>query len=184
MDDSNIIGLYQARCESAIAETAAKYEIYCRSIAFNILANEEDTEECVNDAFLAAWNSIPPYCPNNLKTYLGKLTRNISIDRWRRNHRHKNGGGEIILALDELGECVAGLQNTEQAVEDSEFFKAYINFLTSLPLETRCVFLRRYWYVDSVSDIARRYGYTEGKVKSILHRARKKLKTYLKKEGY
>lgn len=184
MDDSSIIGLYQARCESAIAETAVKYERYCRSIAFNILANEEDTEECVNDAFLAAWNSIPPYCPNNLKTYLGKLTRNIFIDRWRSNHRHKNGGGEIVLALDELGECVAGLQNTEQAVEDSELFDTYIRFLESLSPDTRRIFLRRYFYTDSITDIARRYGYTEGKVKSILHRTRNKLKTYLKKEGF
>ena len=184
MDDNQIVTLFLSRNEQALSETAEKYGAYCRTIAFNILANEEDTEECVNDTYMAAWNSIPPYTPNNLKTYLGKLTRNISIDRWRSHKTARNGRGETAIALDELSECIPSSNYTEQAVEDSEFMDVYTRFLDSLSPETRVVFLRRYWYVDSVSDIAKRYGYTEGKVKSILHRTRKKLQNHLKKGGF
>jgi len=184
MDDLQIVELYHNRSEIAVAITEEKYGSYCRKIAHNILLSNEDAEECVNDAYMAAWNSIPPHKPENLKTFLGKLTRNISISRWRAIRAQKNGGGEMFIAFDELTDCAAAFGSVEQIVESKELVDAYILFLDTLPTSHRRAFLLRYWYVEPISSIAERLGFSEGKVKSILHRTRKKLQNHLKKEGF
>lgn len=184
MDDLQIVELYYDRYEIAIAITEEKYGSYCRKIAHNILSNNEDAEECVNDAYMAAWNSIPPHKPESLKTYLGKLTRNISIDRWRALRTLKNGGGEMFIAFDELTDCASALSSVEQTIETKELVDAYIRFLDTLPTAHRRAFLLRYWYVEPIASIADKLGFSEGKVKSILHRTRKKLQSHLKKEGF
>lgn len=183
MDDNGILDLYWARSENAISETAAKYGAYCYSIAFNILSNREDSEESVNDTYLAAWNTIPPRRPSVLAAFLGKMTRYISLDHWKKRSRLKRGGGEVDLCLEELEECVSGRESTEDAVLQKELLNGVNCFLDKLPETERKVFLCRYWYLDPVADIARRFGFTESKTLSMLHRTRGKLNTYLAKEG-
>lgn len=182
MEDSRILALYFARSEAAIQETDRKYGSYCYKIAYNILTNREDSEESVNDTYLSAWNSIPPRKPAKLSTYLGRLTRNISIDRWRGTNAKKRGGGEIILALDELNECVSGQPSAEEAMIQKEVLASLNRFLASLSEEERAVFLCRYWYVNSMEEIARKTGFSIGKIKSMLHRTRKRLSAILQEE--
>ena len=182
MEDSRILALYFARSEAAIQETDRKYGSYCYKIAYNILTNREDSEESVNDTYLSAWNSIPPRKPAKLSTYLGRLTRNISIDRWRGTNAKKRGGGEIILALDELNECVSGQPSAEETMIQKEAVASLNRFLASLSEEERAVFLCRYWYVNSMEEIARKTGFSIGKIKSMLHRTRKRLSAILKEE--
>ena len=183
MEDSRILALYFARSEAAIQETDRKYGSYCYKIAYNILTNREDSEESVNDTYLSAWNSIPPRKPAKLSTYLGRLTRNISIDRWRGTNAKKRGGGEIILALDELNECVSGQPSAEETMIQKEAVATSLNrFLASLSEEERAVFLCRYWYVNSMEEIARKTGFSIGKIKSMLHRTRKRLSAILQEE--
>lgn len=184
MKDGEIVNLYLERNPDAIKETASKYGGYCKSIAKNILGNNEDADECVNDTYLNTWNSIPPHRPNILSTYLGKITRNLSFDRFRHRHADKRGGGEIELILDELGECVSGADNVEQAVEKKELVRAINDFLDTLSQEKCDIFLCRYWYASPVSEIATRFGMTEGNVSVVLNRIRGKLKTYLNERGY
>lgn len=184
MDDRDIINLYWARAHQAITETASKYGSYCRSIAQNILGSQEDAEECVNDTYLHAWNSIPPNRPDVLSAYLGKLTRNLSFDRFRTNHADKRGGGEICLVLDELAECVSGEETVEDEVTRQELIQTINEFLVLLPKDKRNIFLSRYWYVLPVSEIARKHGMTVGNVSVILSRIRTKLKAYLIERGY
>lgn len=185
MTDQRIVELYWEREERAIAETDIKYGGYCRSIAFNILYNHEDTEESVSDTYLRAWNSMPPERPDILSAFLGKICRRLSLDRWRRLHAQKRGCGELPLALDELSECLpSGKGDPAEELELKELRALYESFLSSLPNADRRVFLCRYWYLDSVSDIARRYGFTESKVRSMLHRSRTKFRSILEKEGY
>ena len=164
MEDSAIIDLYWAREERALSETDAKYGGYCRSIAHNILKNREDSEECVSDTWLHAWNAMPPQRPSILSSFLGRITRNLSFDRCRRQNAEKRGGGLLPLALDELAEAID-------------------RFLRTLPERECSIFLRRYWYVDSVQDIAARYALRENTAKSILFRTREKLRRYLAGEG-
>ena len=164
MEDSAIIDLYWAREERALSETDAKYGGYCRSIAHNILKNREDSEECVSDTWLHAWNAMPPQRPSILSSFLGRITRNLSFDRCRRQNAEKRGGGLLPLALDELSEAID-------------------RFLRTLPERECSIFLRRYWYVDSVQDIAARYALRENTAKSILFRTREKLRRYLAGEG-
>ncbi|MBQ8264184.1 MAG: sigma-70 family RNA polymerase sigma factor [Oscillospiraceae bacterium] len=183
MEDAKIVELYWQRSESAIAETAAKYGAYCRSIAFNILSSLPDSEEAVNDTYLSAWNSMPPHRPSVLSSFLGKITRRISIDRWRERHAARRGGGEVTLALDELSECIASRKNTEQEAEEAELGRYIDGFIMALPEIERHVFISRYWYLESVERIARRFGFTESKVKMMLHRSRVKLREFLEKEG-
>lgn len=183
MDDSRIIDLYWSRSESAISETAAKYGSYCYSIAYNILTNNEDAEESVSDTYMAAWKAMPPRRPSILATFLGKITRHLSIDRWRSRNRYKRGGGEIILALEELEDCAADSQTVEKAYERKQLAAAFNRFLEALPETERRVFLCRYWYLDSISDIANYYGFSTSKVASMLHRTRGKLRAALEKEG-
>ena len=184
MDDKAIVELYFARSEQAISETANKYGGYCYSIANNILSNNEDSEESVNDTYVAAWRAIPPRRPSVLSTFLGKITRHIAIDRWRERNASKRGGGEIPLALEELQDCVAGMQNLETDCERKEIIKAYVKFLDTLPTTERRVFLCRYWYVESMETIADKFGFSQSKVKTMLYRTREKLRKQLAQEGY
>ena len=183
MEDSRILELYFSRSELAIQETDHKYGGYCYKIAYNILANQQDSEESVNDTYLSAWNSIPPQKPARLSTYLGKLTRNISIDRWRGTGAQKRGGGETALALEELSECVSRQPSVEDAIVLKEVAASLNRFLAALPEAERTVFLCRYWYVNSMEEIAQKTGFSLGKIKSMLNRTRKKLSASLQKEG-
>lgn len=184
MDDNIIVDLYWNRSESAISETAAKYGAFCFSIAYNILTNKEDAQECVSDTYLAAWNSIPPRRPSLLSAFLGKITRHISIDRWRSRSAYKRGAGEMDLALEELDYCIPGGETPEQAYERKELALAFNRFLESLPETERSVFLCRYWYLDPIDRIAENFGFTHSKVTSMLHRLRGRLRTHLEKEGF
>ena len=183
MEDAEIIRLYNARSEEAISETAQKYGHYCHSIAMNILSNEEDAEESVNDTWYAAWQSIPPQRPQILSAFLGRLTRNFSLDRWRKLRAFKRGGGEVILALEELGDCADG-KSLEAEASRRELNWLLNAFLTSLPETERNVFLCRYWYLDSVETIGTITGFSQSKVTSMLHRTRGKLRALLSQEGY
>ena len=183
LEDSKIIDLYWARKEQALTETDAKYGNYCRTIARNILRNFEDTEECVSDTWLHAWNSMPPQRPGILSAFLGRITRNLSFDRCKYQQAAKRGGGALPLALDELGECIPAAGRVEHELEQKELAAAIDRFLRTLPEKDCNLFLRRYWYVDSISVIADRYGMKENTVKSILFRTREKLRKFLGEEG-
>ena len=184
MDDDRIVALYWSRSEAAITETAAKYGSYLRSISFSILGSREDAQECVNDTYHDAWNAMPPHRPSVLSAFLGKITRRISIDRWRKRNAEKRGGGELPLALEELEECVSGSGSVEDAVQRKELEQLLDRFLDTLPVTERRVFLRRYWYLDSVQSIAWQFGFSQSKTASMLHRTRAKLRALLEKEGY
>lgn len=184
MEDNQIIDLYWERSEDAISVTAAKYGRYCFRIANNILSNREDSEESVNDTYLAAWNIMPSKRPQILATFLGKITRNISLDRWKMRTAKKRGGGEVPLLLDELEECVSGTESIEDEYLRKELVRRISRFLESLPETDRKVFMLRYWYMDSIEDIAERYAFSESKVASMLHRTRGKLRKILEKEGF
>ena len=179
MDDRQIIALYNERSEAALSETAKKYGRYCRTVAYNILMNEEDSEECVNDTWLKAWEAIPPRCPDSLAAFLGKITRNLALNRYKHKNREKRGGGRTMLVLEELAECVPGADSTEEAVEEALLTEVLNGFLAELPTEKRKIFMRRYWYLSSVREIAEEYGLSESKVKMTLLRLRSKLKTVL-----
>lgn len=184
MDDEQIIALYFERNENAISETEKKYGRYLASISFNILASEEDARECVNDTLYSAWNSIPPNRPSMLSTYLGKIIRHLSIDRWRRDKAAKRGGGQIPLALDELEECALGSGDFTDEIIKQELMDKINSLIKELPETERRVFLRRYWYLDSIDSIAEAFGFSAGKVKSMLLRTRRKLRKMLAGEGY
>ena len=183
MEDQGILELFFARSEQAIAETDRKYGGYCYSIAYNILSSKEDSEESVSDTYLAAWNLIPPRKPNFLNAFLGKITRHISIDRWRKLNAQKRGGKETILALEELGECTAS-SDMEAGITQRELARILNDFLENLPETERNVFLCRYWYLDSIEAIVHATGFTQSKVASMLHRTRGKLRKRLSEEGY
>lgn len=183
MEDSQIVNLYFERDEQAIQETDSKYGSYCYSIAYNILTNQEDAEESVSDTYMAAWKAMPPRRPAILATFLGKITRHLSIDRWRSRSRYKRGGGEIIVALEELEECASDSGSVEKAFERKQFASVLNRFLDSLPEIERRIFLCRYWYMDSVSAIATYYGFSVSKVTSMLYRTRGKLRTALEREN-
>lgn len=183
MDDKAILDLYRSRSEKAIAETDAKYGAYCFTIAYNILNNREDSQESVNDTYLAAWNTIPPKRPAVLAAFLGKITRYISLDLWKKRSRLKRGGGEMELCLEELQDCVSGCESTEDSLIRKETISAVNHFLSALPETERKVFLCRYWYLDSVKDIAERFGYSPNRTAVMLRRTRQKLNVCLAKEG-
>ena len=183
MEDKNIVDLFWDRNENAITETAKKYGKYCFSIAFNILANNEDAEECVNDSYLNAWNSMPPHRPAILSTFLGKITRYICLKKWRDKHAQKRGGGEIILAYDELSDCIPSGTQIDEEVENSRITSIINSFLDKLPITEQNVFICRYWYFDSISSISKQFGFSESKIKSMLYRSRKKLRAKLIQEG-
>ena len=183
MEDSQIIDLYWARLEQAIQETDMKYGGYCRAIAHNILKSMEDSEECVSDTWLRAWNAMPPQRPSVLSAFLGRITRNLSLDRYKAARAEKRGGSSFPAALDELSECVPAPGRVEHALEERELAEAIDRFLRTLPERECSMFLRRYWYVDSMQSIAARYAIKENTAKSILFRTREKLRRYLAGEG-
>lgn len=182
MKDTSIIELYWRREDRAIAETDAVYGRFCYTIAHNILFNREDSEESVNDTWLAAWNSMPPHRPSCLKMFLGKLVRRISISRLRLNTAAKRGGGEAELALDELSECVPAPGNVERDMETKELEAAISSFLWTLPETERSLFVGRYWLVMPVNALADRLGVNRSTARSTLSRTRRKLREYLCKE--
>ena len=184
MEDEKIVDLYWQRSESAIRETEIKYDRYLTKIANNILADAEDSRESVNDTYLAAWNSMPPHRPGVLSTYLGKLTRRISIDCFRRRTRQKRGGSEYEVSLSELGDCVSGGNTTEEIVNVRLLADAIGIFLRLQSEEALNAFIGRYYYLDSLKEVAAYCGMTESKCKSLLHRTRLGLKDYLTKEGF
>lgn len=183
MKDSDIIQLYWDRNDRAISETSDKYGRYCRTIAKNILENEQDAEECVNDTYLNAWNAMPTHWPEQLSAFLGKLTRNLSFNRYKYNRAEKRGGGEFTLVLDELADCVSGKDNVEQEIDRRELTEAVNAFVAGLPERKRKIFVRRYWYADPVSEIAGVYGMGSGNVSKTLERMRKQLRNYLTERG-
>ena len=183
MDDSEIIELYFQRSEEAVTQTASKYGKYCYKIAYHILSSQEDSEESVNDTYLAAWNTMPPRRPNILSAFLGKLTRYISLDRWKKRSAQKRGGGQVALSLEELEECISGGDDLEKEVDRKELLRYLNRFLDALPETQRRVFVCRYWYLESIPEIAARFGFSESKVTAMLHRLREKLRARLQLEG-
>lgn len=183
-DDSEIVKLFTERNETAIAAAMEKYNSYCMKIAVNILVSREEAEECVNDAFLKAWDMIPPHNPQMLSTFLGKLTRNLAINRYRYGLAVKRGNGDSALAFEEMSELVSDGSNVESEAERCELIKEINAFLKTLPERKRNIFVCRYWYCDSVGEIAREFSTTEGNVSVILNRTRRKLREYLRKRGY
>lgn len=182
MKDEEIIKLYWKRDERAITASAAQYGSYCHSISYNILHNTQDAQECVNDTWLGAWKSIPPYRPNRLSVYLGKITRNLSLNRIRHYAAEKRGLGQTELVLSELEECIPSGSNVEQFIEEMVLTQSINRFLYAQPEQKRNIFIRRYWHLFSIRDIAQAYGMSESKVASLLFRMRNELKTHLEKE--
>lgn len=182
MEDNKIVTLYWERSEEAIAVTQEKYGKYCYSIAFSILNSEQDSEECVNDTYNNAWNAMPPHRPSRLSTFLGKITRNIALNRYYHNRALKRSSN-IEIALDELEEVLAK-DNEFDSVAEETVLKDIINrFLASLSKDNRIIFVRRYWYLDSIKDISVRCGISESNVKAKLLRTRNKFKVFLESEG-
>ena len=184
MQDDMIVALYLQRDESAIRETEQKYGPYLMKIANNILADPEDSRESVNDTYLKAWNSIPPHEPSVLRTYLGKITRQAAIDIFRKRNREKRRASEYAISLSELEECVSCGDTAEQSADLHLLAESINAYLRRLSPEARNIFVGRYFFMDSLKDVASYYGMSESKVKSILQRTRKKLKTYLEQEGF
>lgn len=182
VEDSQIIELYLQRNEAAIAETQKKYGGYCYRIAYGILRNMEEAEESVNDTYLGAWNAMPPHRPEILATFLGKITRRLALKKWRYQTAGKRGGGVPVAALDELEECIPSGQSMDANMDAKELARIIDAFLEMLPAEERRVFLRRYWYLDSINDICSRFGFGKSKVKMMLKRTRDKLLVQLGKE--
>lgn len=183
MKDREIVELFWQREERAIAAARDKYGDYLLRVALGILPRRQDGEECVSDAYLSAWNSIPPQRPAVLQTYLGKLTRRAAIDRWRRERAEKRGGGEIALSIDELAECVPGRSSVEENVELQCLSTAIDDFLRTLSREKRRAFVLRYWYAMPVGEVAAVLGYSETKTANLLSRTRRALREHLEKEG-
>lgn len=184
MDDKDIIALFLQRNGEAIAEADKKHGAYCRSIAGNILHDSRDAEECVNDAYLAAWNAIPPHKPDSLKLFLARIVRNLAFNRYNEARTEKRGGGGTALVLDELAECIPDRGDASAELERRELGEIIRDFVRGLPPRERRIFVRRYFFTDTVKSIAERYETTENNVTVILFRTRKKLKERLLKEGY
>ena len=184
MTDDKIIQLFFQRKEVAIEETQKKYGSYCFKIANNILNNREDSEECLNDTWLKAWESIPPTRPTYLNLFLAKITRNFAINTYRSKHTHKRGKGEMALVLDELEECITGETDVETLYIAEELQSSINKFVRGLSEKDGNVFIRRYFYADSIKDISNRYHISENNVRVMLNRTRNKLKLRLEKEGY
>ncbi|MBO6040294.1 MAG: RNA polymerase sigma factor [Oscillospiraceae bacterium] len=183
MEDGQIVDLYWQRSDLAISETNRKYGRYCHSIAYHICGLDEDAEECVNDTWLRAWNLMPDQRPTVLPAFLGRITRNFALDRVKSKNRRKRGGGEAILALDELEECIPGGTNPEHVLEAKELEASIGNFVSGLPAAEKQIFVLRYWYLASIGEIAEKLQFGTGKVKSSLFRTRRKLRAYLQEEG-
>ncbi len=184
MQDEKIVELYWERNEEAIKETEQKYGRYLFKVAYRILADMEDSRESVNDTYLKAWNSMPPHKPEFLTAYLSKITRQISIDLFRMRNRKKRRASEYSISLSELGDCVSGGNTTQENVDLHLLAKAINTYLYTLSPKARTVFIGRYYYMDSIKEVAAYYKMSEAKTKSMLYRIRIGLKTYLEKEGF
>lgn len=184
MEDNQIVDLYWNRDTNAIKESSKKYGDYCFSIANNILHNNEDSEECVNDTWLRSWNAIPPSRPKSLRLFLAKITRNLSFDCLIAKSAQKRGSGEIDLVLDELSECVSSNSDVASEYEFKELCLFIQQFVDNLPSKDKTIFLRRYFFADSVADISAMLGISENNIMVNLCRTRKKLKFCLQKEGF
>ncbi len=185
MQDEQIVDLYFDRNERALMETTDKYGNYCRTIARTILNDEEAVKECFNDTLFQSWNAMPPHRPNCLKTFVGKITRNVSLQRVRTTHAVKRGGGETVAAIDELQECIPdrSAHSAEQIEEEMVIREVLDNVLAGLSVQNRRIFVRRYWYCNSIEDIAKAFAMTEGNVRTALSRVRSKLRDALEKAG-
>ena len=184
MEDADIIALYFERDQNAIAETKRKYGGYCFSLADRVLGNKEDSEECVNDILYSAWNSIPPQRPKYLRMFLAKLTRNRALNRVKADSAGKRGGGETALIYEELSEFISAGQDVESEILAKELGQAVNSFVRELPEREGDIFIRRYFFMEAVKDIAEGYSMTPANVSVNLGRTRKKLKEHLKKNGY
>ena len=184
MQDEQIIRLFWQRSPLAIEQTQEKYGSFCRKIAQNILNNPEDSEECVNDTWLRSWDSIPPQKPAKLSAFLGRITRNLALNRWEKNRAEKRGGGAMDLVLEELDACIPAPGTAEDSLMGKELAKAIRCFLNTLPQREQDIFLRRYFFVEETEVIALRYGMKRATVLRTLSRTREKLKNYLTREGY
>lgn len=183
LEDSEIIELFFERTEQAIVEVSAKYGTVCGRIARNILKNGLDAEECVNDTYLAAWNTIPPQKPEPLRTYIFRIVRNIAVAKYHANTCKKRNS-YYDAALEELENCLAASDTVEQEISAKELSQQINCFLAALDEKSQAMFVRRYWYSDSISEIAKRFNMSKNNVSVCLSRIREKLKTHLKKEGF
>lgn len=183
MEDRLIIDLFFQRSERAIAQTQEKYGRMLCTIAYGILRDREDAKECENDTYLKTWNSIPPAKPQVFSAFLSKITRNLSLDRYDEKHAAKRGGGEFPLLLDELAECLPDERDPYRAIEEAQLTDQINVFLTGLSRDARNIFLRRYWFGDTLQEISEETGFGLSKVKMSLLRSRKELKKVLEKEG-
>lgn len=183
MDDRRIVELFLERSEEAILETDIKYGRYCHKVAFNVLGNDEDSEECVNDAYMRAWGSIPPNEPDSMASYIGRITRNLALDKLRQKQSDKRGNGEVPVVLDELAECVSGHDELERRQDSAEIAAAIDSFLDELNSVERGVFMRRYWMMEPIADVANRYDISVSKTTTMLFRLRNRLKKHFMKEG-
>ena len=182
MQDKDIVDLYWARCESAIEETDKKYGRYCHYVAYQILENDEDAKEVVNDTYLKTWNTIPPHRPDPLKPYVGTISRQLSLNRYEAQHAQKRDG-QVTLALEELAECIPDTNDTDIG-ESVALSDALSRFLWTLPERTRIMFVRRYFYVSPIAEIAADFSMKESAVTMLMLRTRQKLAHFLKKEGF
>ncbi len=184
MEDKQIVELYWARSEAAISETEKKYGRYCHYIAYQILYDDEDAKEVVNDTYLKTWNSIPPQRPDPLKPYVGMISRQLALDAYKERHAQKRGGGQVPLVLDELSECIPDSDSGADIGESVALSDALTRFLRVLPQKTRNIFVRRYFYMSSITEIAKDFSMKESNVTMHLLRTRKKLERFLRKEGF
>ncbi|MDE7229096.1 MAG: sigma-70 family RNA polymerase sigma factor [Oscillospiraceae bacterium] len=184
MDDNEIVRLFTERSEEAIAAAMKKYKTYCMRIAVNILYSREDAEECVNDVFLKAWETIPPHDPENFQAFLGKITRNIAINRHRDQRAGKRGSGDTTLVFEELSAVISDSTNIENEAERRELLGEISAFLKRLPERKRNIFIARYWYCESIRGIAEKFSVSESNVSVILNRTRQKLREHLLKRGF
>lgn len=183
MDDSTILDLYFSRSEEAITETDKKYGKYCNYIAYHILNSSQDAEECVSDTYLRAWNAIPPNRPSQLSTYLGKITRNLALNRHKGKHAKKRGEGQVEVALEELSQCIGRNGQVEALVDEMVLVSVINAFLEEMPALKRVVFVKRYWYLCSIEEIAEELSMNRNRITSMLFRMRKDLKHRLESEG-
>ena len=184
MDDKQIVELYWQRDEHAIEATAAKYGPYCMKISRNILEDRADSEENVNDTYLHAWNAMPPQRPAILQAFLGKIARNLALNRYKAKTAQKRRGDALALSLDELDDCVLSLPGPESETAAAELGASISTFLRTQSKDARSMFILRYFYCDSIEEISSRFGCGESRVKTTLLRTRRKLKQHLIKEGY
>ena len=183
MEDVKIVELYWFRDETAIDETRSKYGTYCNRIAYRILGNIQDAEECENDTYLRAWNTMPPQKPDLLSSYLGMLCRNSALNKYRRYHAQKRGAGDVSVSLGELDECIPDSKSIDDALEEKELAEILSVFLRGLPEYECSIFIYRYWHLASVNEISEKFGCSKSKVKTTLYRTRLKLRTVLEREG-